>query len=51
MAQPRCPKTQQEQLFKPEKAKKAAKNDKRAMTTAASQMFAFYANLLSVEVK
>jgi hypothetical protein len=31
-----------------EKAKKAAKDTKGAMTTAASQMFAFNANLLSV---
>jgi hypothetical protein len=30
------------------KAKKATKDNKGAMTAAASQMFAFYANLLSV---
>jgi hypothetical protein len=34
-----------------EKAKKAAKDAKGAMTSAASQMFAFYANLLSVKSK
>ncbi len=34
-----------------EKAKKAAKDAKGAMTTAASKMFVFYANLLSVESK
>jgi hypothetical protein len=34
-----------------EKAKKAAKDAKGAMTAAASQMFAFYSNLLSVESK
>ncbi len=34
-----------------EKAKKAAKDARGAMTTAASQMFAFYANLLSVKAK
>jgi hypothetical protein len=34
-----------------EKAKKAAKDAKGAMTAAASQMFAFYANLLLVEGK
>jgi hypothetical protein len=34
-----------------EKAKKAAKDAKGAMTTAASEMFLFYANLLSVESK
>ncbi len=34
-----------------EKAKKATKNAKGAMTAAASQMFAFYANLLSVKAK
>jgi hypothetical protein len=32
-----------------EKAKKAAKDAKGTMTAAASQMFAFYANLLSVK--
>jgi hypothetical protein len=32
-----------------EKAKKAAKGTQRAMTTAASEMFAFYSNLLSPE--
>jgi hypothetical protein len=34
-----------------EKGKKAAKDAKGAMTTAASKMFAFYANLLSVKSK
>ncbi len=34
-----------------EKAKKATKNAKGAMTAAASQIFAFYANLLSVKAK
>jgi hypothetical protein len=34
-----------------EKAKKAAKDAKGAMTTAASQMFAFFANLFSVKSK
>jgi hypothetical protein len=34
-----------------EKAKSAAENTKGAMTAAASQMFAFYANLLSVKAK
>jgi hypothetical protein len=34
-----------------EKAKKATKNAKGAMTTAASQIFAFYFNLLSVKAK
>ncbi len=34
-----------------EKAKKASKDAKGAMTTAASQMVAFYADLLSPESK
>jgi hypothetical protein len=34
-----------------EKVKKAIKNAKGAMSAAASQMFVFYANLLSVEGK
>ncbi len=34
-----------------EKAKKAAKDTKGTMTAAASKMFAFYSNLLSVESK
>ncbi len=34
-----------------EKVKSAAENAKGAMTTAATQMFAFYANLLSVKAK
>jgi hypothetical protein len=34
-----------------EKANKAAKDAKGAMTTATSQMFAFYTNLLSVKSK
>jgi hypothetical protein len=34
-----------------EKAKKAAKDTKGTMTAAASQMFAFYVNLLSVKAK
>ncbi len=34
-----------------EKAKKAAKDAKGVMTAAASQMFAFYSNLLSVKAK
>jgi hypothetical protein len=34
-----------------EKAKKATKDAKGAMTAAASQMFTFYANLLSVKAK
>jgi hypothetical protein len=34
-----------------ERVKKAAEDAKGTMTAAASQMFAFYANLLSVEAK
>jgi hypothetical protein len=34
-----------------EKAKSAAENAKGKMTAAATQMFAFYAHLLSVEAK
>jgi hypothetical protein len=34
-----------------ENAKKAAENAKSAMTTSASQMFAFYASLLSVKLE
>ncbi len=34
-----------------EKAKEAAKDTQGAMTTAASEMFAFYSNLLSPESK